>query len=108
MISTQSALERFYSVIPAGGIGSRLWPLSRQGMPKQLLPLVGGKSLLRLAFERSLASVPAERVLVVTGAAYADVVAAELPELTAEQILGDGLDGHRKALAAEGGVVGVA
>lgn len=78
-----------YVVIMAGGSGTRLWPLSRQGMPKQLLPLVGGKSLLRLAFERSLASVPAERVLVVTGAAYADVVAAELPELTAEQILGE-------------------
>lgn len=76
-------------VIMAGGSGTRLWPLSRQGMPKQLLPLVGGKSLLRLAFERSLASVPAERVLVVTGAAYADVVAAELPELGAEQILGE-------------------
>lgn len=78
-----------YVVIMAGGSGTRLWPLSRQGMPKQLLPLVGGKSLLRLAFERSLSSVPAERVLVVTGAAYADVVAAELPELDVSQILGE-------------------
>ena len=78
-----------YVVIMAGGSGTRLWPLSRQGTPKQLLPLINGKSLLRLAFERSLASVPAERVLVVTGAAYADAVAADLPELPAANILGE-------------------
>jgi len=63
--------------------------LSRQGTPKQLLPLVDGKSLLRLAFERSLASVPADRVLVVTGAAYAEAVAADLPELPVANILGE-------------------
>ena len=78
-----------YVVIMAGGSGTRLWPLSRQGTPKQLLPLVDGKSLLRLAFERSLASVPAERVWVVTGAAYADVVAEQLPELPGANILGE-------------------
>ncbi|MGC3994116.1 MAG: mannose-1-phosphate guanylyltransferase [Propionicimonas sp.] len=78
-----------YVVIMAGGSGTRLWPLSRQGTPKQLLPLVEGKSLLRLAFERSLASVPAERVWVVTGAAYADVVAEQLPELPQGNILGE-------------------
>ncbi|HOC12707.1 MAG TPA: mannose-1-phosphate guanylyltransferase [Propionicimonas sp.] len=78
-----------YVVIMAGGSGTRLWPLSRQGTPKQLLPLVQGKSLLRLAFERALASVPAEQVWVVTGAAYADVVAADLPEVPAGNILGE-------------------
>ncbi|HQY98810.1 MAG TPA: mannose-1-phosphate guanylyltransferase [Propionicimonas sp.] len=78
-----------YVVIMAGGSGTRLWPLSRQGTPKQLLPLVNGKSLLRLAFERALASVPAERVWVVTGAAYADAVAADLPEVPARNILGE-------------------
>lgn len=78
-----------YIVIMAGGSGTRLWPLSRQGTPKQLLPLIGGKSLLRLAFERSLASVPAERVWVVTGQAYEDQVAGMLPEVPVEQILGE-------------------
>ena len=78
-----------YVVIMAGGSGTRLWPLSRQGTPKQLLPLVDGKSLLRLAFERSLASVPADRVWVVTGGAYADAVAADLPEIPAGNILGE-------------------
>lgn len=78
-----------YVVIMAGGSGTRLWPLSRQGTPKQLLPLMDGRSLLRIAFERSLASVPAEQVVVVTGAAYADQVAAQLPELPAANILGE-------------------
>ncbi len=78
-----------YVVIMAGGSGTRLWPLSRQGTPKQLLPLVDGRSLLRLAFERALASVPAERVWVVTGAAYADVVSEQLAELPVANILGE-------------------
>ena len=41
-----------YAVILAGGAGQRLWPLSREGRPKQLLPLIMGKSLLELAVER--------------------------------------------------------
>ena len=78
-----------YVVIMAGGSGTRLWPLSRRGTPKQLLPLMDGRSLLRLAFERSLASVPTQQVVVVTGAAYANQVAAQLPELPAANILGE-------------------
>jgi mannose-1-phosphate guanylyltransferase len=48
-------------------------------MPKQLLRVVGGKSLLRIAYERLDGIVPADQVLVCTGADYADIVAAELP-----------------------------
>ena len=57
-----------YVLIMAGGSGKRLWPLSRQGMPKQLLKIVGGSSLLRIAYERIESVVPAENVLVCTGA----------------------------------------
>jgi mannose-1-phosphate guanylyltransferase len=78
-----------YVLIVAGGSGKRLWPLSRQGMPKQLLKVVGGKSLLRIAYERLIGIVPPEQVLVCTGADYADVVAAELPEVARENILGE-------------------
>ncbi len=78
-----------YVVIMAGGSGKRLWPLSRQGTPKQLLRLVDGKSLLRIAFERALGVVPAERILVCTGAAYLDKVVADLPELPAANLLGE-------------------
>ena len=78
-----------YVVIMAGGSGTRLWPLSRQGRPKQLLEILDGKSLLRLAFERVAGLVPQENIVVCTGRAYADDVARQLPELADGTILGD-------------------
>lgn len=78
-----------YIVIMAGGSGKRLWPLSRQGMPKQLLRLLGGQSLLRLAYERVAGLVPDDRILVCTGADYVDVVRDELPELPEANLLGE-------------------
>jgi mannose-1-phosphate guanylyltransferase len=78
-----------YVLIVAGGSGRRLWPLSRQGMPKQLLKVVDGKSLLRIAYERLEGLVPDDRILVCTGAEYAAVVAAELPEVDPANILGE-------------------
>lgn len=76
-------------VIVAGGSGTRLWPLSRQGMPKQLLHLVGEKSLLRIAYERIAPVVGPEHVWVCTGQAYRDVVEAELPEIDPSHVLGE-------------------
>ncbi|WP_130865939.1 mannose-1-phosphate guanylyltransferase [Acidipropionibacterium timonense] len=76
-------------LIIAGGSGTRLWPLSRQGEPKQLLELIDGVSLLRMSYERVQGLVPDENILVCTGAAYADTVAALLPEIPAENILGE-------------------
>jgi mannose-1-phosphate guanylyltransferase len=78
-----------YVLIVAGGSGKRLWPLSRQDMPKQLLKVVDGKSLLRIAYERLKDVVPDAQILVCTGADYASVVAAELPELDPANILGE-------------------
>ncbi len=78
-----------YAVIMAGGAGTRLWPLSRRGMPKQLLPLLGDKSLLRISFDRIRTCVPVENIFVCTGAAYAAEVQAELPELLPERLLGE-------------------
>jgi mannose-1-phosphate guanylyltransferase len=78
-----------YVLIMAGGSGKRLWPLSRHNMPKQLLRVVGDKSLLRLAYERLAGIVPPDHVLVCTGADYADVVAADLPEIKPANILGE-------------------
>ncbi|WP_460743660.1 mannose-1-phosphate guanylyltransferase [Mariniluteicoccus endophyticus] len=78
-----------YVVIMAGGSGKRLWPLSRQGMPKQMLHLVGDKSLLRMAFERVVDVVGAENVWVCTGGQYAATVREELPEMPGDQVLGE-------------------
>lgn len=78
-----------YVVIPAGGAGQRLWPLSRHNMPKQLLNLVGGKTLLRIAYERIAGLVPDEHVLICTGAEFVDAVGEEIPELPPANILGE-------------------
>jgi mannose-1-phosphate guanylyltransferase len=78
-----------YVVIMAGGSGKRLWPLSRRGMPKQMLHLVGDTSLLRLAFNRVVGVVGAEQVWVCTGTDYTETVHAELPELPERNILGE-------------------
>ncbi len=77
-----------YLVIMAGGIGSRFWPFSRNDKPKQFLDILGiGKSLIQLTFERFTSICPAENVLVVTNAEYADLVAEQLPALEPDQIL---------------------
>jgi mannose-1-phosphate guanylyltransferase len=77
-----SALDRFYSVIPAGGIGSRLWPLSRADAPKFLHDLTGsGQTLLRDTWDRLAPISGDQRIMVVTGRAHRAAVEAQLPEL---------------------------
>ncbi len=72
----------------AGGIGSRFWPKSRKAMPKQFLDMMGsGKSSLRHTYERFLELIPADNFLVVTNVDYRELVAEQIPELRAEQIL---------------------
>lgn len=73
----------------AGGSGTRLWPLSRRGEPKQLLRMIDGRSLLQLAFDRVRAVVAPGNILVCAGAAYADEVASQLPALRPENLLGE-------------------
>jgi mannose-1-phosphate guanylyltransferase len=77
-----------YAVIPAGGSGTRLWPLSRASHPKFLHPLTGSAaSLLQATVDRLAPLAPPERTLVVTGAAHAAAVARQLAGLPEENIL---------------------
>ncbi|MDQ3628951.1 MAG: sugar phosphate nucleotidyltransferase [Actinomycetota bacterium] len=69
-------------VIPAGGAGSRLWPLSRSARPKFLLDLTdSGRSLLQQAWDRAVPLCGPEHVTVVTGRTHAGAVAQQLPGL---------------------------
>jgi mannose-1-phosphate guanylyltransferase len=77
-----------YAVIPAGGSGTRLWPLSRAGHPKFLHPLTGtDASLLQATVDRLAPLTGPERTFVVTGVAHAAAVARQLTELPDENIL---------------------
>jgi mannose-1-phosphate guanylyltransferase len=78
-----------YSVIMAGGSGTRFWPASRRLRPKQLLALTGSRSLLQQTVDRMAPLTPPEQVLVVTGADQAPAVADQLPEVPPAQILGE-------------------
>ncbi len=95
-----TSIPGFWAVVPAGGAGTRLWPLSRAGHPKFLLDLTGsGRSLLQTTVDR-LAPLTAERVVVVTGAAHADAVRDQLPGLGASQVLAE--PSPRDSMAAIG------
>ena len=82
------ALDRLYCVIPAGGIGSRLWPLSRADAPKFLHDLTGtGKTLLRGTWERLEPISGADRIMVVTGRAHRAAVEQQLPDLADHNVV---------------------
>jgi mannose-1-phosphate guanylyltransferase len=76
-----------FAVILAGGVGSRFWPLSTPERPKQLLPLVGDRSLLAETVARLEPLVGIDRVLVLTSRALAGAIRRELPRLGADQVL---------------------
>ncbi|MGE3192580.1 MAG: mannose-1-phosphate guanylyltransferase [Microbacteriaceae bacterium] len=81
-------IDRFYSVIPAGGIGSRLWPLSRADAPKFLHDLTGsGTTLLRATWERLAPLSGEQRIMIVTGRAHRAAVEEQLPELADRNIV---------------------
>jgi mannose-1-phosphate guanylyltransferase len=79
--------RHLWAVVPAGGSGTRLWPLSRAARPKFLLPLLGERSLLQQTVERISTIVPPERTLVVCGPAHAAPVARQLPMLPERNVL---------------------
>jgi mannose-1-phosphate guanylyltransferase len=85
MSENQGAL---YAVIPAGGSGTRLWPLSRAGHPKFLHPLTGtDASLLQATVDRLAPLAAPDKVLVVTGVAHAAEVSRQLAAVPVENII---------------------
>ncbi|HIP32447.1 MAG TPA: mannose-1-phosphate guanylyltransferase [Crocinitomicaceae bacterium] len=81
-------MKNNYSIIMAGGIGSRFWPLSTPENPKQFLDVLGiGKSLIQMTYERLLAISPNENIYVMTNENYKEMVLEQLPNLSPDQVL---------------------
>ncbi|WP_147108006.1 mannose-1-phosphate guanylyltransferase [Nesterenkonia populi] len=86
-MTSTDPLARFHAVIPAGGVGTRLWPLSRADAPKFLHDLTGsGTTLIRSTYERLTPLAP-DRVMVVTGLKHADAVTRQIPELNGPDLV---------------------
>lgn len=77
------------AIIFAGGVGTRLWPLSRKKSPKQFEKIIGDKSTLQLAASRLLPDFQWSDIYVATGASYVSIVKKQLPELPADHVVGE-------------------
>jgi mannose-1-phosphate guanylyltransferase len=89
-----------WAVVPAGGAGTRLWPLSRSSSPKFLHDLTGaGRTLLQATHDR-LAPLVGDRVLVVTGVAHREAVRRQLPTVPEDQVIAE--PSPRDSMAAIG------
>jgi mannose-1-phosphate guanylyltransferase len=78
-----------YALILAGGGGTRLWPASRRGRPKQLLALGGPESLIAATFGRVSRVLGRERTLIVTAADQAAEIRRALPALPPENLVSE-------------------
>ena len=76
-----------YAVIMAGGKGTRLWPQSRENMPKQLWKFSGQKSLLQTTIERVAPIIPAERALILTVGNIYQEICCQLPEIPPRNVV---------------------
>jgi mannose-1-phosphate guanylyltransferase len=80
-----------YAIVMAGGAGTRLWPLSRRGTPKQLLALTGETSLLQQTVARLAQLLRPEDVYVITSQAHVRATQDQLPQLPPDNVLGEPL-----------------
>ncbi len=74
-------------VIFAGGVGTRLWPLSRKNTPKQFSNIIGDKSMLQIAVSKLFPDFTWEDIYISTGKEYKNIVKTQLPNLPEKNIL---------------------
>lgn len=83
-------MSHAYALIMAGGAGTRLWPLSREKRPKQLLPLVDdNRSMIQLSIQRLQPLLPADHILIVAGVDHIPLIQEQLPGLPAENFIAE-------------------
>ncbi len=88
-MSAKTASTDRFVIIMAGGRGERFWPVSREQTPKQLIKLLGERSLLQQAVDRVLPLVPVKNVLVITNESQAPEVRRQLPKLPKENVIAE-------------------
>lgn len=76
-----------FALILAGGAGTRLWPRSRASLPKQLLALTGGDTMMQMTVKRILPLVPVENIFVATNREYGPLIKQQLPNLLPANII---------------------
>lgn len=76
-----------YAVIMAGGVGTRLWPRSRQNMPKQFLDIVAETTMLQETFLRIEPLIPPDRAFVITNGTWAPIVREQIPQLPRDNVI---------------------
>jgi len=74
-------------VIICGGFGTKLWPISRRHMPKQFLPLIGGKSLLQVNFESLRLKFAPREIYISVNEEQARIVREQIPELPSQNYI---------------------
>jgi mannose-1-phosphate guanylyltransferase len=80
--------NNIFCVIMAGGIGSRFWPYSRTGRPKQFLDILGtGQTLLQQTIRRYSKICPIENILIVSNAEYGPLILDQVPDIKPSQVL---------------------
>lgn len=77
------------AIVFAGGVGTRLWPLSRKKSPKQFEKIIGEQSTLQLAAKRLLPDFSWKDIYVSTGKAYVPIVHEQLPDIPPRQVIGE-------------------
>jgi len=80
-------MEHYYSVILAGGVGKRFWPLSRKKHPKQLLDIVGNKSMINLTIDRLKIINDLDHIFIMTNKEQAKMIMAQNKTLTEDNFI---------------------
>ena len=79
----------YYGLILAGGRGTRFWPRSRKRSAKQVLNVVGDRSLIQATVDRLSPVIPPERIWILTNSHLRDIIIRQLPDVPPEQILAE-------------------
>lgn len=85
--SSHESSSEVYAVIMAGGVGSRLWPLSRKKMPKQFLDFFGDGTMIAKTVERLSGIAPVDNILIVTNKTGKAIIRKQLPHIKARNII---------------------